>query len=145
MEILEMTLQDLKEIEDVLEREFDEFWTPSILESELKNKNSKYIVAKENNETLGFAGIWIAIDDVQVMNIVVRKSKRKMGIGTVLLDKLIEMAKKTEKNSITLELNENNIAARKLYENAGFEVVGNRKKYYNGKDDAIIMTKFFKR
>ena len=60
----------------------------------------------------------------------------------MLLDKLIEMTKKENRDKISLEVNENNIEAKNLYIKNGFEIVGRRKKYYNGIDDAIIMTKF---
>lgn len=145
MKILNMTLLDFEEIKDILETEFDEFWKPTILESELKSENSKYIVAKENNIILGFAGIIITPEDVEITNIVTKKTERKKGIGTLLLDRLIEMARELCKESISLEVNEINLPAINLYKKAGFEIVGNRKKYYYGKYDAIIMTKFFKR
>ena len=47
------------------------------------------------------------------------------------------------KKDISLEVNEENDAAINLYKKAGFEEVGIRKKYYNGKNNAIIMTKKF--
>ena len=47
------------------------------------------------------------------------------------------------KKDISLEVNELNNSAISLYKKAGFEEVGIRKKYYNGKDNAIIMTKKF--
>ena len=50
---------------------------------------------------------------------------------------------KYERNNISLEVKEKNVPAIKLYEKYGFEKVGIRKKYYNGIDNAIIMTKFF--
>ena len=53
------------------------------------------------------------------------------------------MAKEYEKDNISLEVNENNNAAIELYKKFNFEIVGCRKKYYNGKDNAIIMTKMF--
>ena len=55
-----MTLKDYEDIKDILIDEFDDFWRPSILESELKSENSKYIVAKENGEIVGFAGLWFS-------------------------------------------------------------------------------------
>ena len=55
------------------------------------------------------------------------------------------MAKEEKKDNISLEVNENNVAAGILYESAGFEVVGIRKNYYNGEDNAIIMTKYFQK
>lgn len=142
IEISQMTLEDFEEIKDILQTEFDEFWKPSILKSELENTNSKYIVAKENNIIVGFAGIILLPDDAEITNIVTKKNERKKGIGKLLLAKIIEMAK-YERNNISLEVNEKNEPAIKLYEKYGFEKVGIRKKYYNGIDNAIIMTKFF--
>lgn len=140
-----MTLSDFEEIKDILLEEFDNFWKPSILESELKSENSKYIVAKENGKIVGFAGLWFSPIDAEITNIVTKKSERKRGIGTLLLDKLIEMAKEANRDNISLEVNEKNIAAGILYENAGFEIAGIRKNYYNGKENAIIMTKYFQK
>ena len=71
-----MNMSDLNEIKDILETEFDEFWKPSILESELKSKNSRYIVAKKNGNILGFAGIIITPIDTEITNIVIKKSFR---------------------------------------------------------------------
>ena len=118
-----MTISDFEKIKDILEIEFDEFWKPSILEGELKSENSKYILIENNSEIVGFAGILITPDDTQITNIVVKKSKRKKGIGSLLLDRLIEMTKELKKESISLEVNETNKSAIKLYEKAGFERV----------------------
>lgn len=141
MIIEKMTLIDFENIKEKLQEDFDEFWNSSILKSELENENSKYIVAKENNEIIGFAGIIVTPVDVEITNIVTKKSKRKKGIGKSLLDKLIEMAKELKSETISLEVNEKNNIAIQLYEKCGFEKVGLRKKYYNGIDNAIIMTK----
>lgn len=143
IEILEMTLKDYEKIKDNLKEEFDDFWTPEILLSELNNKNSRYIVAKKENEIVGFAGIIITPDSVEITNIVTKKRGRKKGIGNLLLDKIIKIGEKTKRNNISLEVNEKNKIAINLYNKFGFKQVGLRKKYYNGKDNAIIMTKYF--
>ena len=77
MKIYKMTLSDFYLIKDVLISEFDDFWKPGILESELKSNNSKYIVIKINTEIVGFAGIIITPVDVEITNIVTKKSERK--------------------------------------------------------------------
>ena len=143
IEIRLMKMDDFNIIKDVLQEEFDDFWTPGVFKTELESNLSKYIVAIENETIVGFAGIIILPDDVEITNIVTKKSERKKGIGKLLLDKLIEMAKETGKDNISLEVNEKNNAAINLYKKAGFEDVGRRKKYYKGIDDAIIMTKKF--
>lgn len=141
IKIEKMNLKDYEQIKDKLQNEFDNFWTDTILKSELENENSIYIVAKKNENIVGFAGIIILPDDVEITNIVTKKTERKKGIGKMLLDKLIEISKTTKKETISLEVNEKNTIAIKLYEKFGFEKVGLRKKYYNEKDNAIIMTK----
>ena len=141
IEIRKMNHDDFDKIKDDLQKDFDEFWKPSILKSELENVNSHYIVAVEENSILGFAGIIVSIDDAEITNIVTKKTERKKGIGKLLLGKLIEMTKEFGKDKISLEVDEENIIAISLYEQFEFEKVGLRKNYYNGKNNAIIMTK----
>lgn len=141
LEIYNMTDYDLSLIKDILIDDFDDFWTYDALQEELNNPNSEYFVAKLENNILGFAGIWKAVDDVHITDIVVKKSNRQTGIGSKLLEKLIQTAKSQNFNSITLEVNEHNQPAINLYLKYGFKNVGFRKKYYNNKDNAIIMTK----
>ena len=138
-----MTLSDLLEIKDILSTAFDDFWNFNIFESELKNPNSKYIVAKSDDVILGFAGIWISIDDIHITNIVTKKSMRHLGIGSMLLEKLLEISKKENLSSLTLEVNEKNTNAIKLYEKYNFKKIGLRKNYYSQNENAIIMTKYF--
>ncbi len=57
------------------------------------------------------------------MNIVVKKDKRKLGIGSKLLEEILKSAKKLEAKTVTLEVNENNLPAIKLYQKYGFQKV----------------------
>jgi len=140
-----MSLEDLISIKDILTTEFDDFWNYEILKSELESNNSYFFVAKNiSGEIVGFAGIKIILDEADIMNIVVKKDFRNNGIGALLLDYLISYSKSIDLKTITLEVNEINIPAIKLYEKFNFEKLGIRKKYYNGKNDAIIMSKKIK-
>jgi len=69
-----MTYDDLLILKETLVTEFDEFWNYSILEQELKNENTTYIVAKESNEIVGFAGILVVLDEATIMNIVTKNA-----------------------------------------------------------------------
>jgi ribosomal-protein-alanine N-acetyltransferase len=141
--ISEMNLQDLENIKDCLLTDFDNFWSYNILKQELENGKSKYFVAKQENEIVGFAGILLIIDQVNIMNIVVKKDKRNFGIGSLLLEEIIRYSKIHNATSITLEVNEKNIPAIKLYKKYGFKQVGLRRKYYNNEDNAILMDLVF--
>lgn len=135
-----MTQQDLHQISDTLLSNFDEFWNYDILKEELNVENSRYLVAKFNQEIVGFAGIKIMLDEADIMNIVVRKDFRNQGIGNILLQNLIDLSKKQQITSISLEVMEENYPAIHLYKNFGFVAVGIRKKYYQDKN-GIIMKK----
>ena len=141
IKVFPMTLENLEQIKEELEENFDKFWTYGILKSEIANINSKYIVAKCKEEIVGFAGITLILDEANIMNIVTKKEKRRQGIGTILLENLIKISKELKAKSITLEVNINNNEAINLYKKFKFEEVGLRKKYYNNIDDALIMTK----
>ncbi len=137
--ISKMTLSDFNTLSDILIPDFDDFWNENILKSELQNPFSTYIIAKLENKIVGFAGMIDTIDQMEITNIVVKKDYRKNGIGNILLNKLISLAKGNKKTEIILEVNENNISAIKLYEKNGFKKCGLRKRYYNNTDNAIIM------
>ena len=95
------------------------------------------------NTIVGFAGIKIILDEAELMNIVVNKASRHSGIGTLLLNKLLEICKEKNLDSIFLEVNEKNLNAQKLYKNFGFETISIRKNYYNS-DNGIVMKKILR-
>ncbi len=142
IQISNMTEEDLNCILPIWEKDFDEFWDASILISEFENPDSLCFVAKYEKQIVGFASLWKSVDDVHITNIVTKKLFRKQGIGSQLLEFLIDTARKLQFISITLEVNENNTEAIKLYRNHCFQELGFRKNYYQHIESAIIMTLF---
>ena len=139
IKISKMSLEDFELIKSTLITKFDDFWNSETLENELKSKNSYYIVAKINDDIVGFAGIKVVLDEADIMNIVTKKDMRNLGIGSALFKALIDYSKNNGINKLTLEVNENNLSAIHLYEKYGFEKIAERAKYYNGTDTAVIM------
>ena len=139
--ISDMEINDLDLIANNLETDFDDFWSYNIFKGELTNGNSKYLVAKINDEIVGFAGIIPILDEADISNIVVNKNFRSQKIGSKLLQALIDLAIYLEINRINLEVRSSNIPAIKLYEKYGFKICGTRKNYYNNSEDAILMKK----
>ena len=121
--------------------DFDEFWNYDILKTELLSSNSKYIVVRnKDNNIVGFAGIKIILDEAEIMNIVTKKSERNLGIASLMLSYLIKLCSELSINKINLEVNYKNNIAINLYKKYNFAEVGLRKKYYDNKDDAVLMT-----
>ena len=135
-----MTKEHLHQIKDILQEQFDEFWNANVLDKELENPLSDYIVAIENGEVVGYAGLWQPIDEGHVTNIVTKKDTRGNHIGSKMLEEIINLAKNKNLKCVTLEVNEHNETAIRLYKKYNFIEIGKRTKYYNNTDDAIIMT-----
>jgi ribosomal-protein-alanine N-acetyltransferase len=64
---------------------------------------------------------------------------RRRGIATELMLDLAWEARRAGMASLTLEVRESNVSAQSLYRRFGFAPVGVRAKYYENRDDAIVM------
>ena len=129
MEIVTMTLKDLELMKDILYSDFDNFWSYNVLKQELENSNTTYIMAREKEQIIGFAGISVCLDEATLNNIVVKKSCRGKGIGGELLESIIELCSDMKMKSLTLEVDTQNLPAINLYKKFGFKNLGTRKKY----------------
>ncbi|MFA5316851.1 MAG: GNAT family N-acetyltransferase, partial [Dehalococcoidales bacterium] len=75
---------------------------------------------------LGFAGIWVLVDEAHLTNIAVRELERERGVGELLLISIIEMSQKLKAIFVTLEVRASNTTAQNLYTKYGFKQVGVR-------------------
>ncbi len=143
IEISTMMLNDLEQIKENLQTDFDDFWNFEIFKEELANNNSMYLVLRYENEIVSFGGVKIILDEADIMNIVTKKDKRNQGFAKFLLNELITIAEEQNCKTITLEVDENNLPAIKLYKDFEFKEVGKRKNYYKNSNTAILMTYTF--
>ncbi len=106
-------------------------------------ENSKYIILVEALEIVkSVLIVYKNIDYFEIETIVTKPEFRQKGYAFQLLDYFINNYTKN-KDTIILEVKENNESAISLYEKFGFSIVGKRKKYY-GDYDAILMKKVIK-
>jgi len=61
-------------------------------------------------------------------SVLTNEEYRRQGYGTKLMAEAIKLAKKMKVDSVELNVNKNNVAAKKLYEKIGFEKT--KKDYY---------------
>ena len=134
--IRDLTINDIEEYEKLGFIINDKFNTLFNLNNVLNNKNEKVYGFFDNNKLVGFIHISISFDVFDIVNIVVNEKYRNKGVGTSLLDYIINKHKECKK--IMLEVRESNINAIEFYTNKGFELVNKRKKYY-GNEDALIL------
>lgn len=128
-----------------LEKEcFSTPWSRASIEKDLSETGVAhyYAAVTDEEEVIGYAGMWLVLDDAQLTNIAVTKSWRRRGVADQLLDYLTKDAKNRGANLISLEVSDQNIPAIGLYEKKNFTKSGLRKNYYGSQGgNAIIMLK----
>lgn len=137
-----MRLDDVAAVHDIERLSFRTPWPAHAFEQELKgNRLARYIVARAGDLVVGFAGIWMMVDEAHVTTFGVHPEWRRQGIGRQLLLNLCEVSIAIRARRMTLEVRESNEAARGLYASFGFEMLGRRKAYYSDDgEDALVMT-----
>ncbi len=89
---------------------------------------------------VGFAGLWLMVDEAHVTTIAVHPDHRHRGVGELMLAALIEHAYDIGARVVTLEVRVSNAVAQGLYRKYGFREAGIRRRYYSDNDeDALIM------
>ena len=139
--IIPMTAEHIADIKKVDDSCFESPWSLKAFESELENPIAFYFVAVKDDEVIGYCGYWWTFGEAQITNVAVSPEYRQKGIASALMDEMTNHCREMDVFSITLEVRVSNNAAISMYEKYGFERVGLRPKYYNNKEDALLMTK----
>jgi ribosomal-protein-alanine N-acetyltransferase len=105
---------------------------------------SAYIckVAELDGEPLGYAVLMQGVDDAELLDIGIAREHQRRGLGRVVLEAMLALARELGKLRVVLEVRASNAAAIGLYRDAGFAGIGLRRGYYpaeNGREDAILM------
>jgi ribosomal-protein-alanine N-acetyltransferase len=117
----------------------EEKWSSAMFWNELAQHNF-YIVAVEQDEVLGYAGLASTQDEAWVQNIAVKDTAQRRGIGRELLESLLAEAARRGVKKTLLEVAVDNAPAQHLYARYDFEAVGIRRGYYQPSNtDALVM------
>lgn len=106
-----------------------------------KPHGSAWVVLDAAGAPRGAISGWRVADEMQVANVVVDPDCRRQGLGKRLMDALEADARKFGLAKITLEVRTGNTSARALYRKLGFHTTGHRRRYYDDREDAMLMEK----
>ena len=115
-------------------------WSYALFEEEFAQPGRTWWVAHDQGDIIGFAGGMLAGDVLEVLDVAVRPTRRKEGIGTRLMQRIAYDGHVLGAQSITLEVSATNDVGLALYRSLGLEQVGRRRDYYGKGKDALIMT-----
>ncbi len=143
---------DLADIVAIEQECFSDPWTSRSLAQLLTRDEALFNVAVRRTVTaahgeasdaesvVGFSIAHVVADEAELANVAVRKSAQREGIGRRLLDHVAEEARKRGAVELFLEVRESNVAARAMYQRAGFFEIGRRIRYYDRPvEDALVL------
>lgn len=141
LNIREATIEDVDNICQVENLSFPTPWSREAFMSELTtNRFAYYYVLELDSEIVGYAGMWIILDEAHVTNVAIHPNVRGLKLGEVLMRHLMAMARVYGAKSMTLEVRVSNSVAKNLYYKLNFKEHGIRKNYYaDTMEDALIM------
>ncbi len=136
-----MRVEDIGDVLAIEQMSFPTPWPRDAYHHELReNRLACYLVAREMQQIVGYAGMWVILDEAHVTTIAVAPLHRRRRIGERLLVALIDEAMKRGARWVTLEVRKSNLGAQVLYRKYGFKDIGIRKGYYSdNREDAIVM------
>ena len=114
---------------------YGEAWTRSQCAGILPMAGVWLELAREqvNGEVVGFSLSRCVAGEAELLLLGVLPSRHRRGIGRLLLDEFTRRAAADGATRVHLEVREGNPAAD-MYRDAGFELVGRRRKYYHAPD-----------
>lgn len=135
-----MEREHIREVVLVERTCFPTHWPESAFLNELSNRCARYLVAMVEGKVVGFAGMWVIMDEAHITTVGVYPEYRRRKIGERLLVGLLEIARGLGARRATLEVRKSNRAALRLYEKYAFTSVAVRRGYYaESGEDALVM------
>jgi len=95
----------------------------------------------ENGRLLGFAGYWLLADEAHISTIALHPDWQGYGLGELLLLNMLYLQCEQQAILSTLEVRRSNREAQALYAKYGYELVGERPRYYKNGEDALLLTR----
>jgi ribosomal-protein-alanine N-acetyltransferase len=109
---------------------FHRGWGENEFESMLSERNTLVHRLRIGRKIVGFSVSRMAADEAEILSIAVAESHRGRGLSSKLLLTHLGHLAAHGIRTVFLEVEENNQPARRLYERAGFAIVGRRERYY---------------
>lgn len=155
LRIRSMAEADLPAVLAIENDSFTSPWSPGSFRTLLGRQDATLLVAEEAEGPRGageppaplvaYAVFWSVLEQGELANLAVRPDRRGQGIGSALLDRVLELARLRGIRTVYLEVRASNEGARALYRSRDFEEMGRRKDYYRApREDALVLRKELK-
>jgi len=136
-------IRDAHRLAQLHSASFHRGWSDSEFEQLLGERNTLTHRLRAGRSIIGFIISRLAADEAEILSVAVDIAWRGRGLSRDLLRTHLGYLAGRGIRTVFLEVEENNVAAVRLYRGAGFRVVGRREQYYSDPDgehlNALVM------
>jgi len=130
LQIEQMKSYDLPAIASLHAICFEDSWHAELLGRILSAPGAFGLFGRARGRVVGFILCRSSGQEGEILSLAVAPGARRIGLASALLDAAKAYAVKHDIEALFLEVAEDNVAARQLYEKYGFATVGRRAHYY---------------
>lgn len=138
---LTTSLLDAHQLENCLaldQRCFGGLWSRQQWCKELADPHRPGLGLWQDGRLVATACAWLILDELHITLVAVDPSRRRLGLGRLVLRALLLHGLALGAARATLEVSRGNQAALALYQTLGFQTTGVRRNYYSTGEDALI-------
>ncbi|OGA19667.1 MAG: hypothetical protein A3G25_01870 [Betaproteobacteria bacterium RIFCSPLOWO2_12_FULL_63_13] len=116
-------------------------WTPERVARSICNADTVTLIGADGKRIAAFAIMYFGAEHAHLNLLAVRPTHQRMGLGTRLIDWLMESAQVAGIAAVSLELRTTNDDARRFYLAQGFTEAMYIPRYYCGRETAVRMVR----
>ena len=135
-----MIRRDMPEVLEIEQEAFEFPWSEEDFTRCMRQRNCIGMVAEIADSVVAFMIYELHRSRLHVLNFAVRRSHRRLGIGTQMMDKLVAKLSPERRNRIVLEVRERNLPAQLFFRSLGYRAISVLKDFYQDTtEDAYLM------
>jgi ribosomal-protein-alanine N-acetyltransferase len=138
-----MTAGDLDAVEAIERSVYTHPWTRGNFADSLASGYHCWVMERDGR-LIGYSVTMVAAGEAHLLNLSIAADLQRRGLGSELLQFVLQLARDCAAGTIYLEVRASNQAGRALYIRHAFAEIGIRKGYYpahGGREDAVTMEK----
>jgi len=135
-----MIRRDMAEVLDIEQEAFEFPWSEDDFTRCLRQRNCIGMVAEMAESVVAFMIYELHRSRLHVINFAVRRSHRRLGVGSLLMNRLAGKLSPDRRDRILLEVRERNLPAQLFFRALGYRAISVLKDFYQDTtEDAYLM------
>jgi ribosomal-protein-alanine N-acetyltransferase len=135
-----MIRRDMAEVLEIEQEAFEFPWSDDDFTRCMRQRNCIGMVAEMADSVVAFMIYELHRSRLHVLNFAVRRSHRRLGIGTQMMEKLVGKLTPERRSRVVLEVRERNLPAQLFFRTLGYRAISVLKDFYQDTtEDAYLM------